>query len=430
MVNLVSQFRGAVNVPLYRTPYTVPPPSGFPAGVSTGAVLNRYSDVPCTHSNTWYATTTANLPWTINNGGFNALSYQAPYLMTVNGGWANFRGTNINTYGFNYSGYVANFGFVWTVPNGGTGNVDSWVGLSQVPIGLANRNTSTLSAPNLLSGNSVGWLINNSLAYATGQNTIAVLSAAYPNALFGNANPCYAILVTDQLGHAEIVVIIPGVLSVNNIYALSLQSTGYGNSAFSVPVNFPVYGTQPFKALGLNTTSNVVNYLFGFSNTNNQISRVIWNIPFGTGAPIVNLLDSGLLTFDTNSNLNAQLVKYSASTVMRPMGKRGMFATDIDGSKDYFVSRDGANYWQLNYMPQGSAPKPLYGSSEALYKFIDANGVFWYTGTPTWSGSTIQPYYSLGANFPWMNPVLPGVPPIRVPCFDPCMGEGEPWTKL
>jgi hypothetical protein len=91
---------------------------------------------------------------------------------------------------------------------------------------------------------------------------------------------------------------------------------------------------------------------------------------------------------------------------------------------DYYVSKDGKRYWQLNLISQ--VPPRFIGPSwtdSANSRWIDPYGTVWYSGNASYNSTTglFQPLYSGALNIPY-NPVyLQGIPPLSGPCWSPCL---------
>lgn len=429
MPTITSQFQGAINVPLFLAPYTVTLPATYPFGVASGSAMNPNSDTPCIFSGAWQDINSVNnQPIVILNGGFVALNYQRASTFTLNNGWSASGNHQVKLC---YTENEAAFGFSWAEHNDAN-HFSSWFGVSVNPFAINDRTVSNTIAPpaSINNVNAYAWTSNNTLAYQNMNG--GLFTGVFTNALTNFASQCYAGVVSDQFDHAYLVALIPGV-SMNSASMAASLSGFLGSANYAGVANFGMYGAQPDNYVvgaGSDTTTSVLNYLFGFSALNSQISYAIWNAPFAGGVPSLNVLETGTLVFDNNSNLNAQLSKYNSNSVMTGIGKRGMLATDLDSGIDYFVSRDGSKYWQLAYQPQSGAVKmPLFDTSESTHKFVDKLGTFWYTGAPTRSGNTIQPYYSFGFNIPYGIFSL-NFPPVYLPCYDPCLGTDWPLTKI
>lgn len=431
MGTITSIFQGAIQVPLFKTPYTVSKPANYPQGLSTGAQMTGTSAFPCLFNQGFDYAQVSNSPLSVLNGGIMGLSYQGAATLLINGGWT--AGGLNQAVPFNWNGSVMTFGFTWAeyLPGSST-HFDSWFGITMTPLAFQDRVAGQqIPSSSIDDVNAYPWTLNNTSAYQGLAGNLMV--GAYTNPLTNLAAPCYVAITYEQFDHTEIVGVIPNVSMFNS--ALASPTGGFRSlSQYAETVNFPLYGKQPgIGTQYTDTSTNVLNYLFGFSVFGDGITYLIWDAPFGGLLPSLNVLDSGKLVFDNNSNLNAQITKYHSATVMTVIGTRGMLATDIDGQIDYFVSPDGSKYWRLYYVSQGGAPAPANpNSTEANYKFVDANGIFWYTGSSVQNvgTSTIQPLYSLGFNIPYSTYTLPGVPPFRLPCYDDCLGAGWPLTKI
>lgn len=430
MGTITSQFQGTIQVPLFRTPYTVTKPTNYPQGITTGAQMSGTSDYPCLFNYGFNYAQVSNAPASILNGGIMGLNYTGAATLTIGNGWSA-SGLNQKV-PFAWNRNVLTFGFAWAqYVQGSSTHFDSWYGITMNPLAFNDRNAGVQSPGVTINDvNAYPWTLNNTSAYQSITGNLLV--GAYTNPITNAAAPCYVSVVYEQFDHTSLVGIIPNVSMFNS--ALASPTGGFLSvSKFGSTVNFPLYGKQPgIGTQYTDTSTNVLNYLFGFSVFGGDgISYLIWNAPFGGLVPSLNVLDSGTLVFDNNSNLNAQITKYRSNAVMTPIGIRGMLATDIDGAIDYFVSSDGSKYWRLNYVSQGGAPQVAApNTTESLHKFVDINGVFWYTGSNVQSGNTIQPLYSLGFNIPYAVYTLPGVPPFRMPCYDDCLGAGWPLTKI
>jgi hypothetical protein len=414
---ITSQFQGVLPVPLFQVPYTYNVPGYYPAP-NWGASFNAWSDTPLVRElYTVNLNGNNNVPY-YSSGEATALRYDHLNTWTMNGGFQAAFGAASQSKRAAYYGAMLTYGFNWYTAQPGN-LTNSYTGLSQTGFYGNGGVIQNMQPPIDIVGNNSDWLP---------LNAVPVTSA------YGGAFSCLPCVIGGPLGvyggdfvarlrgylfllgngTPELVANIPGFMFVNGPYVA--PATGYSITNFEICANLP-------------DTRRNVNYLFGFG-TNAQISRLTWQIQTYT-VNTLNIAASDTLVFDNNSNLNAQLTKYNSQTICAPIGLRGFLATDIDANIDYFVSLDGSKYWRLQYVPQGSAVAPSAPSAaEQAYKFVDTNGVFWYTGNSAVSGSTVQPLYSFGKNIPFAFPTLPPVSPLALPCWADCLGIGDARARI
>lgn len=409
MAQITCLYQGVLTVPLFKTPYTVTVPGYYSQGTARYAVLNGYGDTALIGEIYNHIPSVLNSPATLTGGEAVALRYANTNKLTINGGW-NPAGDVYFTLCASYYAGSYSYGFGYAEQDIHTNQYTSYAAVSRNPF-FANRNVGSISAPPFEAGCTSNWLVNNATpfipSYGGYFSTMPCVVGAYTS--IGFAGNCFL------MGGAVIPYLVcvppgfmwPQMLQPGKNYVSQL--TGHATIIdFNIAVNFPQSGS-------------LTNYLFGFS-TSSKISRVTWTIPTYV-INALNVIADDTLVFDANSNLNAQLAKYGANNICNPIGVRGFLATDFDAAIDYFVSIDGTKYWKLQYVPQGSAPAPSAPSGpEASKKFIDSNGVFWYTGTSVQSGSTIQPLFSLGANIPYGVFSL-NFPPFSLPCYEDGCGN-------
>ena len=420
MTIITSAFQGILNIPLYKTPYTVAPPAGYPNSLSSGAAINKYSDTPAIFQDQWYIRTQANAPMEIVGGGCVALRYSGTNKFTVNNGFGAVAGATSNALNFSYWSSVMNFGDAWTVadPN----NINDWYNYSAVSLSAFynDRQVGTIQIP--YNGNvNYSHLALQPFGSLFQSQRNVMPAVQNTSGLVGVTRGIQSFLTTPYTttgGHVFMVNTVPAFVS-----GPATAPPQYGDSTLTGP-NF-AGGTWNFADY-----INSVNMLYGLDNSTN-INWVKWNNPFAWPPLIasMNIMNSGTLVFDANSNLNAQITKYHAAQVVSPLGGRGMLATDIDAGIDYFVSPDGTRYWQIQYFPQGNTAISKPSAQEAANKFVDSRGTFWYTGSATQGGGVIQPLYSFGPNSPY-NFYKLVQQPFHMPCFDPCLGAGQAFTKI
>ena len=409
MAQITCVFQGALTIPLFKTPYTVTMPGTYPQGINRYSVLNGYGDTALIGEIYNHIAGTLGGPNTIYGGEAVAMRYANTNKLTINGGW--------NTSGDIYFGLRASYyagsysyGFGWTEQNPTTNLYTNFAAVSRNPFYL-DRNVSTIQPPPYEVGCTSNWLPNNATplipSYGGYFSTMPCVIGAYT--AIGFAGDCFLMggAVTPYL-----VAIPPGFMWPQMLQAGSnyrAQLTNHSSiTDFEDAVNFPKPGT-------------LTNYLFGFSG-GTKISRVTWSIPTYVVNQL-NVLGDDTIVFDSGSNLNAQLTKYGAIDICSPIGVRGFLATDLDAGIDYFVSIDGTKYWRIIYEPQAGAKAPATPNIvETNKKFVDSNGIFWYTGSTTINGSTIQPLFSLGANIPYGVFSL-NFPPYSVPCYQDGCGN-------
>lgn len=408
MPQITCQFMGTLIVPLFKTPYTVTVPGYYTQGTSRYAVLNGYGDTALIGEIYNHIPPALTDPVTISGGEAVAMRYANTNKLTINGGWNSAKDVYFDLRASYYAGSFS-YGFAWSEQDIHTNLYTNFVSVSRNPF-YTNQNIGTLQTPPNEVGCTSNWQVNNSIpnlpSYGGYYSTLPCVIGAYTSIgfagnayLMGNSSP-YLIAVPP--GYMWPQMLQPG----KNYVA---QLTGHATIIdFNVAVNFPQAGS-------------LTNYLFGFS-TSSKISRVAWTVPTYVINQL-NVLADDTLIFDSNSNLNAQLTKYGAYNICNPIGMRGFLAIDFDAEIDYLVSIDGTKYWRLKYVPQGNAPTPAAPSGpEASQKFIDSNGVFWYTGSSVQNGSTIQPLFSLGANIPYGVFSL-NFPPFSLPCYEDGCGN-------
>lgn len=422
MTTRTAIFQGTINIPLFKTGYTVAKPTGYIGGLTSGAAINPHGDTPCIFYDNSYNTNAGTYsPYTINAGSVTALNYDRSFTATIGAGLQHGYGSNTKV-SFSYFYNLLNYSFSWPVlTDANNSHVESVVGVSQYAFASDTQlGTIQPSYSGIFQGDTAVIYVSTSGFIYTNQATDQPCLPAVASWL-DNSNvtvACSAQVVWNQFGQSGISVVQPHAMLGTGLFSIfpsGVQSNTFWTSSTNCP----------------NIQQNR-NVLFGFNATGHQIAYVDWSVmPTDTVTGTVTFNDSGALTFDSNSNLNAQITKYNVITCCAPCGVKGFLAVDIDSGIDYFVNWEGTKYWRLNYVPQGTAPQPVTpSSSEKSYKFIDQNGIFWYTGSSVQSGNTVQPLFSLGFNIPYAVYTLMGTPPFRMPCYEDCLGAGSPLTKI
>jgi hypothetical protein len=166
---------------------------------------------------------------------------------------------------------------------------------------------------------------------------------------------------------------------------------------------------------------NRTNYFWYVRNTAIAYRRVDANIDILSGGIAVNPSATVYQLVTSDPTLNADI---AAGQCNMYGVSNGLILYDTVTGKDYFVTSDGSGVYPLNYINYGTVKAiPLAQSPSPYTLNIDTSGVAYYTGNSTVVGSVLQPLFSVGFNIPFNPVILPQIPPIAWPCWDPCLGR-------
>jgi hypothetical protein len=410
---IIGQYQGALDVPIFVAPYSVTTPA-YIAPTNQGN-LNPYSDMPVMGERYGHIANVSGMAgFDVPNSGWAAgLTYSKSNVFTINGGY------NANTAFYTSSTPVASllknrmtFGMAWV------GDLfKCYAQIYGVPF-YKDTNSATPVANTGLARNGVMTFNGSPGSQIKHGGSYTVMPCAL-SGIFQFSNPIIGFLM--PLGNnTQLAIIAPDVQNSQNpvdfVTGFPLQS---GISVLDAEIMWNLMqfgGTLPR------------NYLWCIPSTGvNKITVARWHSALAGNNSGVQVESTDLFSFD-NPALNAVLAKYNPVATCFPCGLRGWLFMDIDNQVDYFVDVTGQRYWRLNYLPQGNA-KPVPSGSEAAYKFVDFNGVFWYTGLATQTGQTVTPQYSFGYSIPFNRVTLPPIPPMSLPCYADCLGQGVNITR-
>jgi hypothetical protein len=396
------------------------------------------------------------MPYCQSQGILNIPLFLAPYTVP----WSSSRGmalnANANDYAINDTAYVA---FDGSNPTDGIYgasitrlqpnayqqvNVGDYNGTTGVAIGQGGRM--------VCQGQWGYYGLGTSHAAGTGPNAVSMGSSSIP--LFKSANyanmpgfePWTSAAITNfapngmnqvmQQAYISLVEL-PGVVVPGVAFPLTIGSGLLQTLAFWAPglndgavqnTGGPIGNTGPLSSFhfsggfivpdrvnGANTwwctgNAQTVPLLINLQLFCSLLSQAMWAVIGLNADPLV--FDNP--TINTWVNAGQQEFQATANGVL--------MSSTITGRGDYYISRDGTKYWQINYVNySGIAIRD--NAIELVYpsRTIDAQGIFWYTGGNTANGTTLQPLYSFATNIPF-NPIfLPQIPPMTMPCWSDCL---------
>lgn len=406
---VTAQFQGNLPVPIFQAPYTVQPNNGNLFMMRCGA-QSAYCDSSV-------FTPSVSNPSVISTSKVTQLNIEFLDIMTIGGGnngqpslattsWpcTNFENSLIAFLGNEFG----SFGMQSTA--GTFSSVPIFNGVNFAPVGMNARGEVTWS----FGGPEMG-LVN-----------------------LLNTGICLSGFLTENL------------ISIGGAWVMvSINSTSLGLSnlamGFVLPITgltigalVPLFGLTNTQVLQLLAQPGVVP---NYSQANNTLisNSTLTGFP-GLYGFYFNPLpgDIGattLIQFQTdNAAFNASIL--AGNYILRPCANGWLLSI---GSGDYYVSADFTRYWTMQFIAGAPGiPLPHAGQESAessqnrlVTKFIDVDGIFWYTGlnSNTGPGGTNIPLFSFGFNLPYTPPVLPGIPPIKIPCWGPCSEMDSPFDS-
>ena len=399
---IISVFQGILNVPIYAAPYNVN------IGASGSYTFSGQSDSPMIGEayniiNNAAGYQTQDLaPMVVSGQAFN-LTYGAAYKLTIGPGFQH------NQYPFPALETGSGAGLLFGGRFWYAGGAFSWaydVGFPTVSFsyqGCAECGFYGNSNVAPLIGDYNANVTNNNLQKANSGITggLGCLSVIEGQQVFTVGS-----LINLNLGS--------DCLSVLNGAEGVLISPGLGDS----------FGDFETSASNMIDKVNNLNYTVGFG-TQQYPLIVQWS-----GTPSAQwaggtILNQYYVSFD-NAAINAALdVDYGSGNNCNGAGING-FMVSVNNT-DYYVSKDGTQYWQLNYVSQNGNPVPPPGSLQT--KFFDASGIFWWIGANKNEDGSVTPYYSYSQDIPYPLYVL-NFPPYSMQCWSQCLGKGNPLTNL
>jgi hypothetical protein len=395
--NIVSSFQGTLSIPLFRTPYTVPVNS------SDGHSFKMMSASQTAYGGNGVADTS--YPKQIlRNGTFWALTTAQLNELTVGNGQLTSTETSFTV---RNTMFQNRFTFVST--NGATGSGSPMltaVCFDTVPFALSQVYSPPLDLSNQCSSTA---LISNCVA----------LNGPYPGIGALIAGIGIRCLTTFYLNNSSAWYVFFGIPNFTPSFSSNAACPTFMNGSSGIQK----YGSMQ----GVADKRGQQNVIFAASSISGVVG--IWGFYY-----TINLLSS-IPVFSGEFNLITDNATINASIAA---GVNGNFYACANGWMlslpygDYYFTADGTQYWQLEYFAGAvGIPVPPPGldtvdspANGYITKFIDLNGIFWYTGSHTTTGKITQPLFSLGFNLPLNPPVLSGVPPLALPCWDPCSGVG------
>lgn len=420
---IIGQYQGVLDVPIFLAPYSVATPAN--AAAARGR-LNPWSDNPLMSEAYGMV---ANPPGfsglLVPNSGYAAtLNYSGANTFTINGGYNPATANTVQTtpFGSLLKGRIT-FGSCWYTAQNLAGqpnpNYLTQCGINQArAFGDINVSTPWPSAWRTNGIKIANDLAGHPFQYGGG-------FSAMPCVLWDILNkpqthvPIMAQLLLPGQSNLQLTIIAPDVLDEENPIDINTGYpllTGANVLNYENAWNLPIFtGIWPF------------NMLWGVGTTGATISVMKWRSGLqGENSGVV-VYTHDTFQFD-DPVLNNVLSSVSANATCTPCGLRGWLFSDTTHSNDYYVAPEGDRYWKLNYISYGNAKK-VPGGANAAYKFIDFNGVFWYTGPETQSGNNVTPQYSLGYSIPYSRISLPVIPPMALPCYSDCLGQGANITR-
>ena len=389
---ITSQFQGVLQVPLFKTPYTI-------AQTKTGASPMITPSDGIITLNSAINTLGGGYPSGVLNATVKRLDIEVANTLNIGGGYDPTTGT------LNGSSYLYwLFNFVALIMNPTLTSFNTVVFTGDVDVSGSLGVAADCVIPNIAAP----------IIQARGPfSAIGFLPSLLDQCvtsfyLSGTGNPAWIICWSVPSTHSA--------LTFNGqaacpVYMEGTQGLFRYNNISSIPRG------------GTASTKNE-NCAFSQSTTDPGIWGLRYYIDLGVGA-FIDITGELQLLFD-NAVLNNAVNNLSA--VFYGVATGWMLI--VQGVGDFYISSDGSKYWQLNYVAGsgGVTGLPSAGTIEGsdensirtAVRNVDAAGTFWYTGQNTTSGGNTQPLYSLGFNVPFQLPTLAGVPPLKVPCWSPC----------
>jgi hypothetical protein len=408
---ITAQFQGTLPIPIYQAPYTVPPNSGALFMMRCGA-QNAYCD------SSIFSPSESN-PTVITQSRVTQLTLEFANVMTIGGGnngQPNLGTTNWPVTNFENSliAFLGNeFGSFGSETVAGTfSSVPIFNGVNFAPVGMSARGEVTWS----YGGPPMG-------LFSLLQTGICLSGFLTENFISIGGVWCMVDITSTTLGLSNLAigVVLPIVgLTIGAILPLFGLTNTQVLQLLGEPNVVPDYANAS-NTLISNSTLNGFTGLYGF----------YFNpLPGDLGA-------TELLQFQTdNATINAAIL--GLDYILRPCANGWILSV---GSMDYYVSADFTRYWQMQFVSAAPGiPLPFNGmepgessQNRLVTKFIDVQGIFWYTGINSntgGSGGSNRPLYSFGFNLPFTPPVLPNVPPIKIPCWGPCSDMDSPFDSV
>lgn len=390
-------YQGILNIPLFVAPYSVPPNNTVLTNFQVLQGSQRVVGGDCRVTQQGGTGVSQ-----VNNASLWLLEYGASYVMNINGGY------NIDAGTENATPCVDNdFSILFGVTiNAGDGEQQRGYSWSNLPFGGdINLSAYISSNPGCFTVAGAGLPLTQSL----GPYPIAAEGAN------GVSYPMFGGITTANLT-LPLFVNTPNNFNADaNVIDPPSFLTGIGAFQALLPmVNIPDYAARLNYFWSLCTDSI-------FTPVGLYMFTLFYDAPgkVATFSPDVYNWFSGIASVDAAVAAgNFDISVCSIGVIL------------MTEANDYFISKDGSKFWQLNYMSQGAAPQITPGYSDGTGysvkgKTFDASGVFWYTGTAAYSSDTgmVTPLFSFGEDLAFINPTLPPVNPLKIPCYDPCIGE-------
>jgi hypothetical protein len=412
---ITAQFQGAINVPIFKAPYSVPPNQSSSFLMRSGA-QNAYSD------SSLFASGEAATADVIVSSRVTQLGLVNANVMTVGGG---------------NNGQVVPSSLQW--PSTCFDNsLITWLS-NQYDIVSGQVFAGTFSSVPIFNGlnvPSVGPSARGEVTFAYGAPTTTI------GVNVNSSGICLSGFLTEDainIGGAWCMIDIETNTPPETESKLAMAFV-FPIVGLTIGAILPLFGlTNTQMASLISSAQSVPNYA-GASNTLVSFSTLsgfpglygfYYNpLPGDVGA-------TELLQFEfDNAALNTAIV--NQTYILRPCANGWLFSV---GTSDYYISADWTRYWQLNFVAGAPGiPLPVAGIetgetnfSRMVTKFIDVQGIFWYTGINSNVGGTggqNTPLYSFGFDLPFYPPVLPTIPPLKIPCWSPCSTMDSPFDSV
>lgn len=412
MTTRIAQYQGVLQVPLFAAPYTIPVNNGQgyfglrPHGHYPFSVIKNVVADP---SNATINTAT-------RSGAVTVLAYKNTVNLTIGDGSGNFNNNNgqLNDNVLRQT-YISALGYGYPVPPyAGAPYSYGPLYLNSLSFALANR-----SAPALQMGGIDG-IVDPYTAYPVGLNALVGVYDLHYEVSGAELPACGIVMIPQKAGA---------------LAAISFNVLGF-------PLFSGINYIDPSLVYSNNNSLFISGYIIPDSkNKNNMVIEGSYN-GVRTGFDfVINPINNSMVNSYSGLLFLRLDDSYFDTYFQNGVGKlqptpRGWILTG--DTREAFISIDFTKWWEIKYVSAATGVpniSPGYSTSSGenygSAKTIDINGVFWQTGAQTTSGGITKPLFSLGYNLPFTPPPFPAaIPPIDIPCWDPCLSMDAPFNSV
>lgn len=439
-MTVTAQLQGALNVPMYKAPYTFPTtnpvsgvkwqfvPTNGEMPLMTSAKNNA---VQVASTGDQMAQAIQGLGYAVNGSTgiyaalVNQLTYTALETLTIGSG-APVAGTSVvnGIRGSTATPLMFDSNLVWS-----SVGFYTTIGPNQLVRTVIDASLANVAFP---ATRSVPPITVNPMQ---NQNQESISATTFVNNVVNLHTSRICIYISIDTGDP----FLPTSVGVGSVYGIG---TLFGGPSFSVcmQANFGITGVTPFN-LSLDSAPSGFPSLLAEWISPDMIAgtNYIWlrysgtTFPKVSSSPVNFIVGQGLVpvifnAFEDwqtdNAIINAAISQQFASF----MPVNGGFLMSINSGVAtgiYFVDKTGTKYWTFNLQtgaPGGAKFRNLPIDIADLNITIDGNGIVWYIGLDAQSGGVTQPYFSLALNIPYGGVNLPTyLPPIGGPCWSDCL---------